>query len=142
MAKKVVKELKLQIPAGKATPAPPVGPALGQAGINIGEFVNRFNEETRALGDTIIPVVIRVYDDRSFDFELKRPPVTQLILKRIGKEKGAHRPGAQTIGKLTQKDLEAIAEEKMPDLVVNDMEAAKKVIAGSARSMGVEVLPE
>ncbi len=139
MAKAVVRELKLQIPAGKATPAPPVGPALGQAGINIGEFVNQFNERTRELGDVIVPVVIRVYEDRSFDFELKRPPVTQLILKRIGKEKGASRPGAQTIGKLTQADLEAIAQEKMPDLMVNDIEAAKKVITGSARSMGVEV---
>lgn len=139
MAKKVVKELKLQIPAGKATPAPPVGPALGQAGVNIGEFVNQFNERTRELGGTIVPVVIRVYEDRSFDFEMKRPPATQLILKRIGKEKGANKPGTQKIGKLTQADLEAIAQEKMPDLLVNDMEAAKKVIAGSARSMGVEV---
>ncbi|RME30075.1 50S ribosomal protein L11 [Candidatus Parcubacteria bacterium] len=139
MAKKVVKELKLQIPAGKATPAPPVGPALGQAGVNIGEFVNQFNERTRELGGTIVPVVIRVYEDRSFDFEMKRPPAAQLILKRIGKEKGANKPGTQKIGKLIQADLEAIAQEKMPDLVVNDLEAAKKVIAGSARSMGVEV---
>ncbi|GIW68540.1 MAG: 50S ribosomal protein L11 [Candidatus Parcubacteria bacterium] len=112
---------------------------MGQAGINIGEFVNQFNERTRELGDMIVPVVIRVYEDRSFDFEMKRPPATQLILKRIGKEKGANKPGTQKIGKLTQADLEAIAQEKMPDLVVNDMEAAKKVIAGSARSMGVEV---
>jgi large subunit ribosomal protein L11 len=139
MAKQVVKKLKLQIAGGKATPAPPVGPALGQAGINIGEFVNQFNEKTRDKMGTIIPVEISVYDDRSFDFVLKVSPMSRLILKALGKEKGSGKTPAQKVGALTQDQVRAIAEEKMPDLNAGSVEAAMKIVAGTARSMGVDV---
>lgn len=139
MAKQAVKKLKLQIPGGKATPAPPVGPALGQAGINIGEFVNQFNEKTRDKMGVIIPVEISVYDDRSFDFVLKVSPMSRLILKALGKEKGSGKSPAQKIGVLTQDQVRAIAEEKMPDLNAASVEAAMKIVAGTARSMGVDV---
>ncbi len=139
MAKQVVKKLKLQIAGGKATPAPPVGPALGQAGINIGEFVNQFNEKTRDKMGTIIPVEISVYDDRSFDFVLKVSPMSRLILKALGKEKGSGKTPAQKVGVLTQDQVRAIAEEKMPDLNAGSVEAAMKIVAGTARSMGVDV---
>ncbi len=139
MAKQAVKKLKLQIPGGKATPAPPVGPALGQAGINIGEFVNQFNEKTRDKMGTIIPVEISVYDDRSFDFVLKVSPMSRLILKALGKEKGSGKAPSAKIGVLTQDQVRAIAEEKMPDLNAASVEAAMKIVAGTARSMGVDV---
>ena|SRR3989344_7920692 len=139
MAKKVTKKIKLVLPAGKATPAPPVGTALGPAGINIGEFVTKFNEQTRdRMGDTI-PVELSVYEDRTFDFILKISPASNLILKALGIEKGAGKAPSQKVGTLTQKQLEEIATTKMPELNANDIEAAKKIIAGSARSMGVDV---
>lgn len=138
MAKKLDKQIKLQIPAGKATPAPPIGTVLGPAGINIGEFVNQFNEQTRELGGDIIPVLLNVYDDRSFDFTMKKPPASRLILKKLGTDKGSGKPNVSKVGKLTGQQLGEIAEEKMEDLNANDIEAAKKIIAGTARSMGVE----
>jgi large subunit ribosomal protein L11 len=139
MAKKITKKLKLQIPAGKATPAPPVGPALGQAGINIGEFVNQFNEKTRDKMGSIIPVEISVYDDRTFDFIMKVSPMSALILKALGKEKGSGKAPSQKVGTLTKAQVREIAETKMPDLNANDIEAAMKIVEGTARSMGVDV---
>ncbi len=139
MAKNVIKKLKLQIPAGKANPAPPVGPALGQAGINIGDFVNKFNEATRDKMGSVIPVEISVYEDRSYDFVCKTPPASNLILKVLGKEKGSGKNIASKVGTLSKEKLREIAEEKLPDLNANDVDAAMNIIAGSARSMGVEV---
>ena len=139
MAKKITKKLKLQIAGGKANPAPPVGPALGQAGINIGDFVKKFNDATKAMMGDIVPVEITVYDDRSYTFVLKTPPATTLILKAIGKEKGSGKPNTAKVGTITKAQIRAIAEKKLPDLNANDIEAAMKIIAGSARSMGVEV---
>ncbi|KKW09376.1 MAG: 50S ribosomal protein L11 [Candidatus Kaiserbacteria bacterium GW2011_GWA2_49_19] len=137
MAKKVVKLIKLQIPAGAATPAPPVGTALGPAGVNIGEFVNQFNTKTKAMAGNILPVLMKVYSDRSFDFIVKKPPASRLILKATGLEKGSDKPHANKVGKLTNQQLEAIAKEKMEDLNANNLEQAKKIIAGTARSMGI-----
>tara|TARA_B100000745_G_scaffold300606_1_gene255902 strand:+ start:4436 stop:4858 length:423 start_codon:yes stop_codon:yes gene_type:complete len=139
MAKKIEKQLKLQVPAGKATPAPPLGPALGQAGINIGDFVNQFNEATREMGNDIIPVVISVYDDRTFDFILKTPPASQLLLKAVNIQKGSGKNVVKKVGKVTQQQLEDIATQKMEDLSANDVKAGAKIIAGTARSMGIEV---
>lgn len=139
MAKVAIKKLKLQIPAGKANPAPPVGPALGQAGINIGDFVNKFNEATQDKMGSIIPVEISVYEDRSYDFVLKTPPASNLILKKIGKDKGSGKNLVSRAGSLTQDQLREIAETKMPDLNTDDVDQAMKIIAGTARSMGVEV---
>ena len=139
MAKKVIKKLKIVAPAGKATPAPPIGPALGQAGINIGDFVNKFNEATRPMMGDIIPVEISVYEDRSYDFVLKTPPASNLILKALGKEKGSGKPNTSKVGTLTKAQVRAIAEKKMPDLNARTIEAAMKIIEGSARSMGVDV---
>jgi large subunit ribosomal protein L11 len=139
MAKKIVKKIKAEVPGGKATPAGTLGPALGQAGVNIGEFVNRFNEKTRELGGDIIPVVISVYEDRSFDFVLKTPPASRLILKALGQEKGSGTNTAKKVGKLTKAQVKEIAERKMPDLNAGSVEQAMKIIAGTARSMGVEV---
>lgn len=138
--KKVVKKIKLQIPAGKANPAPPVGPALGQAGVNIGEFVTRFNEATRSMMGDVIPVEISVYDNRSFDFVLKTPPASNLLLKVLGAEKGSGTNLTKKVGKVTKKQLREIAEKKMPDLNANDIDAAMKQIAGTARSMGIEIV--
>lgn len=140
MAKKVVGELKLQLPAGKATPAPPVGPALGQRGINIMEFVKAFNAKTADQGGLIIPVVITVYADRSFTFVLKTPPASVLIKKAAGKDKGSAVPNKDKVGKLTKKQVEEIAALKMPDLNANDIEAAMRMIEGTARSMGFEIV--
>jgi large subunit ribosomal protein L11 len=140
MAKKIEKTLKLQIPAGKAAPAPPVGPALGQAGINIGDFVNRFNDATKEMMGDIIPVIINVYDDRSFDFILKTPPASRLILKKLGIQKGSGKNLIKKVGKITQAQLEEIAEQKLVDLSANDVKQGAKIIAGTARSMGVEVV--
>lgn len=139
MAKKITKKLKLVIPAGKATPAPPTGPALGQAGVNIGEFVKQFNDATAKMAGDIVPVEISVYEDRTFSFVLKTPPASSLILKAMGKEKGSGKNAVSKIGSITKAQLKEIAEKKMPDLNANDIEAAMKIIAGSARSMGVDV---
>ena len=139
MAKKISKVLKLQIPAGKANPAPPIGPALGAAGINIQDFCSQFNNETKDKGDTIIPAEITVYEDKSFTFKLKTPPAKVLIKKAINLSKGSGEPNKNKVGKITRKQLEAIAEQKMEDLNANDMDAAVKIIAGTARSMGVTV---
>ena len=139
MAKKLVKQIKIQAAGGKATPAPPLGPVLGQAGINIGEFVNQFNEQTREQMGEIVPAVISVYDDRSFTFILKTSPASRLILKAIGKDKGSGKAPNAKVGNLTQAQLREIAEKKMSDLNAASIEAAMKTIAGTARSMGVTV---
>ncbi|GHR38318.1 50S ribosomal protein L11 [Helicobacter pylori] len=140
MAKKVVGEIKLQIPAGKANPSPPVGPALGQRGVNIMEFCKAFNERTKDMGNFNIPVIITVYQDKSFTFITKKPPVTDLIKKASGVEKGSDNPLKNRIAKLTHKQVEEIVQLKMEDLNTSTMEAAKKIVMGSARSMGVEVV--
>ncbi|MFA6397569.1 MAG: 50S ribosomal protein L11 [Candidatus Paceibacterota bacterium] len=139
MAKKITKKIKLQIGAGKATPAPPLGPALGQAGVNIGDFVNKFNEATRPMMPDTVSVVITVYEDRTYDFIIKTPPVTGLILKAAGVEKGAKKNIVTKAGKITKAQLKEIAEKKMPDLNANDIEAAMKIVEGSARSAGIEI---
>lgn len=138
MAKKVTKKIKIVIAAGKATPAPPIGTALGPAGINIGEFVKQFNDATRGM-EGVVPAEISIYEDRTFDFVLKTPPASSLILKALGIEKGAGKPPSQKVGTITRKQLEEIAEKKMVDLNANDLESAVKIIAGQCRSMGVEV---
>lgn len=140
MGKKVIGELKLQIPAGKANPSPPVGPALGQRGINIMEFCKAFNEKTKDMGNFNIPVLITVYQDKSFSFITKKPPVTDLIKKAINLTKGSDNPLKNKVGKLTQKQLQEIAEQKLEDLNAVDIDAAKKIVTGSARSMGVEII--
>ena len=139
MAKKVKTLIKLQIPAGKANPAPPVGSALGQHGVNIMDFCKAFNEKTAQLGDSIIPAVITVYEDRSFDFITKQPPATDMIKKVLKIESGSGVPNKKKVGKLTRAQLEEIAKAKMPDLNTEDIEAAMKIIAGSAKQMGVEI---
>lgn len=140
MAKKIVGELKLQIPAGKANPSPPVGPALGQRGVNIMEFCKAFNEKTKDMGSFNIPVIITVYQDKSFTFITKKPPVTDLIKNVAKLTKGSDNSLKNKIGKLTQAQLEEIARTKMEDLNTTDVEEAKKIVAGSARSMGVEIV--
>lgn len=140
MAKKIVGELKLQIPAGKANPSPPVGPALGQRGVNIMEFCKSFNEKTKDMGNFNIPVVITIYQDKSFTFVTKKPPVTDLIKKEIGITKGSDNPLKNKVGSLTMKQLDSIAAFKLEDLNANDIEAAKAIVAGSARSMGVDIV--
>jgi large subunit ribosomal protein L11 len=139
MAKKVEKIMKLQIPAGKANPAPPIGPVLGAAGINIQDFCNQFNNETKDKGDTIIPAEITVYEDKSFTFKLKTPPAKVLIKKAINLQKGSGEPNKNKVGKITRKQLAEIAKEKMEDLNANDIDAGVNIIAGTARSMGVTV---
>lgn len=139
MAKKIMGQVKLQIPAGKANPSPPVGPALGQRGVNIMEFCKAFNAATQNMGDMIIPVIITVYEDRSFTFITKTPPVTQLIKKELKIESGSDNPKTKKVGKLSREQVRKIAEIKLPDLNTKDIETAMKIIAGSARSMGVEV---
>jgi large subunit ribosomal protein L11 len=139
MAKKVEKKIKLQIPAGKANPAPPIGTVLGPAGVNIGDFVQKFNAATAQLGNDIIPVEISVYADRSFDFILKTPPVPNLIMKAIGIEKGSGKNLVSKVGKISKADVRQIAERKMPDLNAASVEAAMRTVEGTARSMGVEV---
>ncbi len=139
MAKKITKKLKLQIPAGKANPAPPVGPALGQAGINIGDFVQKFNAATVKMMGDIVPVEITVYEDRTYDFHLKTPPATGLILKAAGVEAGSGKQLVKKAGSITKAQVKEIAEKKMVDLNANDINAAMKIIEGSCRSMGIEV---
>ncbi|MCX6719293.1 MAG: 50S ribosomal protein L11 [Candidatus Taylorbacteria bacterium] len=139
MAKKIIKTVKVLAPAGKATPAPPLGPTLGQAGVNIGDFTKKFNDATKDKIGDMIPVVINVYEDRTYDFILKTPPASSLILKAIKKEKGSGKPNTSKVGTITKAQIKEIAEKKMQDLNANDIEAAMKIIAGTARQMGVEV---
>mgnify|MGYP001559352614 FL=1 len=131
--------VKLQCPAGKANPAPPVGPALGQHGVNIMEFCNSFNEQTKEMGDTIIPVEITIYEDRSISFILKNPPATILLKKALGVEKGSGSAKKEKVGKITQAQLRKIAETKLPDLNAKTIEAAMNTLAGTARNMGIEI---
>jgi large subunit ribosomal protein L11 len=139
MAKKVTGYVKLQIPAGKATPAPPVGPALGQAGVNIMDFCKTFNARTQAQDGLIIPVVITVYSDRSYTFITKTPPAAVLLLKAAGIQKGSGVPNRNKVGKVTKKQVEEIAKTKLPDLNAGSLEAAMRIVEGTARSMGIEV---
>jgi len=141
MAKKeVTGQVKLQIVAGKATPAPPVGPALGPHGVNIMEFCKAFNAQTAPMGDTIIPVVMTIYKDRTFTFITKTPPASELIKKAAGVVKGSSTPNKEKVGKLTTAQLKEIAQTKLPDLNAYSLEAAMRIIAGTAKSMGVEVV--
>lgn len=138
--KEVVKQIKLQIEAGKATPAPPVGPALGSSGINIMQFVKEFNDRTASQAGLVIPVVISVYKDKSFDFITKVPPVAVLIKKAIGIQKGSGKPNKEKVAKITKEQVKAIAEQKMPDLNAASIETAMSMVAGTACSMGVVVV--
>ncbi len=142
MAKKVIAQVKLQLPGGGASPAPPVGPALGQHGANIMEFVKSFNERTKNQAGTILPVIITIYQDRSFTYIVKTPPAAELIKQTIGIQKGSGEPNKNKVGKITRQQLREIAEKKLPDLNTNDIEAAAKIIEGTARSMGVEVIEQ
>ena len=139
MAKKITKMVKLQVPAGKATPAPPVGPALGQAGVNIMSFVKDFNDRTAKQAGLIIPVEITVYEDRSFTFICKTPPAAVLLKKAAGLEKASGEPNKNKVGKVTRAQVKEIAETKKPDLNANTVEAAMRLVEGTARSMGIEV---
>ncbi len=140
MAKKVIAQIKLHIPAGKATPQPPVGPALGQAGANIMEFCKAFNARTASLGDATVPVVITVYSDRSFTFITKSPPASELLRKAAGVEKGSAAPNRDKVGRVTRSKVVEIAKLKMPDMVATSLDAAIRTIEGTARSMGIEVV--
>lgn len=140
MSKKIKANLKLQIPAGGATPAPPVGSSLGQHGVNIMDFCKKFNAATASRKGETVPVVITIYTDKTFDFITKTPPVSELLRKKANIKKGAKTPGTETVGSINWKDIEEIAKIKMPDLNAFDLEAAKKIIAGSARSMGLSVV--
>ncbi len=140
MAKAIKAMVKLQLPAGKATPAPPVGTALGPHGVAIADFTRMFNEQTAQMGDMIIPVEMTIFEDRSFTFILKTPPAANLIMKAIGLAKGSGNPLMTKVGKITKAQIREIAEKKMPDLNANTVEAAEKIIAGTARSMGVDVV--
>jgi large subunit ribosomal protein L11 len=140
MAKKVKAIVKLQLPAGMATPAPPVGPALGQHGVPIMNFVKEYNEKTAHLAGQIIPVVVTIYEDRSFTFVLKTPPAADLLRRAAGIEKGAADPKRQKVGRVTREQIREIAQLKMPDLNARDLEAAMRMIEGTARSMGIEVV--
>ena len=140
MAKELVKQIKVQAIGGKATPAPPLGPVLGQAGINIGEFVNQFNEQTRERMGEIVPTIISVYDDRSFDFIVKVSPMSRLILKKIDKKKGSGKNLVSSAGTITKAQVKEVAEEKMPDLNAASIEAAMKIVEGSCFSMGIQVV--
>jgi len=143
MSKEVVARIKLQIAAGQASPAPPVGPALGQHNVNIMDFVRQFNEKTRGMEEgSIIPVMITVYKDKSFVFELKTPPASYLLKKAAGIAKGSGAPNKEKVGQVTRKQIEDIARVKLPDLNANDLEAAKKIIEGTARNMGLEIVSE
>lgn len=138
MAKKILKTLKLQAPAGAATPAPPLGPILGQAGVNIGDFVQKFNAATQEMRGDIVSVLVTVFEDRSYDFVLKSPPASSLLTKAAGISKGSGNP-TKKVGSITKAQLREIAERKMPDLNAHDIDAAMKIVAGSARSMGIDV---
>lgn len=140
MAKKIVTQVKLQIPGGAATPAPPVGPALGQHGLNIANFVKQFNDATQNRRGEVVPVIINVYEDRTFDFIMKVAPASGLIAKAAGIEKGSGKPLTEKVGKITKAQLREIAEKKLPDLNTSDIDAAMKIIAGTARQMGVDIV--
>ncbi len=139
MAKAIKTIIKLQIPAGKATPAPPVGTALGPHGVNIGDFVKKYNDATGKMEGEIVPVEITVYEDRSFDFKLKTPPASDMLRKAAAIEKGSGEPNKKKVGKVTKADIRKIAERKMEDLNAESLEAAQRIIEGTARSMGIEV---
>ncbi|MBM3231305.1 50S ribosomal protein L11 [Candidatus Peregrinibacteria bacterium] len=139
MAKKLVKIVKTQARGGAANPAPPLGPALGQAGVDINKFCTQFNEKTKNRQGQVVPVVIRVYEDRSFDFDLKMPPAATLIMERAKIQKGSGEPNKTKVGKLTKAQLREIAEIKLPDLNAGSVEAAERIIAGTARNMGVTI---
>src|SRR3989338_4234880 len=139
MAKSIKTIIKLQLPAGAATPAPPVGTALGPHGINLGDFVNKYNQATQNMKGDIVPVEITIYEDRSFDFKLKTPPASDLLRKAAGIEKGSGAPNKNKVGKVTKEDIRKIAEKKMVDLNAESTEAAEKIIEGTARSMGIEI---
>lgn len=141
MAKKILSTVKLQIEAGKANPAPPVGPALAPHGINIAEFCQKFNDQTKEQMGSKIPVEVIVYEDRTYDLKLKQPLASALIKKAIGLEKGSGEPNKKKVGKITKAQLKEIAEKKMPDLNTNDIETAIKIIEGTAKNMGLEILP-
>jgi len=139
MAKKLLTVVKLQIPSGKANPAPPIGPALGQHGVNIPDFCKKFNDITKTMGDTIVPVEISIFEDKTFTFITKTPPASVLILKALNLQKGSAEPNKVKVGTLTKAQLREIAEKKMPDLNAHDVDAAMKIIAGTARNMGVKI---
>jgi large subunit ribosomal protein L11 len=139
-AKKVTKKVKVRVMGGKATPAPPLGPALGQAGVNIGDFVQKFNAASQQFVGETVGVVISVYEDRTYDFVIKTPPVINYLTKAAGIEKGSGKPNTTKVGKITKAQLKEIAEKKMPDLNANDIEAAMKIIAGSARQAGITIV--
>ncbi len=140
MAKEVIVKIKLQASGGQATPAPPIGPALGQNGVNIGQFVSQFNERTKELNGTIVPVVITVYRDKSFTFEVKSPPAAVLLKQAAELAKGSGVPNKEKVGKITSEQLRKIAETKFKDLNAYDLEGAEKIIVGTARSMGIEII--
>jgi len=140
MAKEITAKIKLQVPAGKANPAPPVGPALGQHGVNIMEFCKAFNAKTQKMGETVVPVIITVYSDRSFTFITKTPPAAELLKKAAGIIKGSGTPNKEKIGKVTRAQIKEIAQTKMPDLNAATVESAMRMIEGSAKSMGLEVV--
>jgi large subunit ribosomal protein L11 len=139
MAKELKAKVKLQCPGGSATPAPPVGPALGQHGVNIGDFVKRFNDATKEMKGTMIPVIISIYSDRSFDFIMKSPPAAELLKQAAGLAKGSATPHSDKVGKVTKAQVRKIAETKIKDLNARDIDAAMRIVMGTARSMGVEV---
>jgi large subunit ribosomal protein L11 len=138
MAKKILTTLKLNLPAGKANPAPPIGPALGQHGVAIMDFCKAYNDQTKTL-QGIIPALVTIYEDRSFTFELKKPPVSELIKKELNLKLGSQTPGRESVATLSNAQLEKITKEKIDDLNTNDLEAAKKIVAGTARSMGIKI---
>ena len=140
MAKKVIGEIKLQVEAGKANPSPPIGPALGQRGVNIMEFCKAFNEKTKEMGGILTPVILTIYKDRTFSFILKTPPTSELIRRELKISKGSETPNLKKVGKITQDQLKKIAEVKMVDLNTTDMAQATKIIAGTAKQMGIEVI--
>jgi large subunit ribosomal protein L11 len=140
MAKEVLVQIKIQAPGGQATPAPPIGPALGQHGVNIGQFVSQFNERTKTLNGTIVPAVITVYKDKSFTFEVKSPPAAVLLKQAANVAKGSGIPNKEKVGKVTKEQIRKIAETKLKDLNTADLDRAEKIIAGTARSMGIEIV--
>jgi len=139
MAKKVIAKIKVQIPAGKATPAPPVGPALAQHGLNIAEFCKKFNDKTADQQGSIIPVELTVFEDKTYVFKLKKPPISDLLKKAAGIEKGSGQPNKTKVATITKEQLKRIAEQKMPDFNTDDIEAAMKIVEGTAKNMGIEI---
>lgn len=141
MAKKVVAIVKLQIPAGQATPAPPIGPSLAQHGVNISEFCQRFNDDSKDQKGWILPIEITVFEDRSYTYKIKQPPASELLKKAVGIEKGSGEPNQKKVAQISRKQLEEIAQRKMEDLNANDLEAAMRIIEGTAKNMGIEITP-